>query len=146
MNWNPTQPPNNVIAPRFARTSEPERRMPSRTSGAAAVRSRTTKAARIATTPTSEAIVRAVAQPTVGASTTVKTRSSIAAVMLSAPATSTEPRDRVSALSTGTSLTAAASVTSETSTGRKNTHRQPTSVSRPPKTSPSEKPVAPVAV
>ena len=35
MNWNPTQLPNSDIAARLARTSEPERRMPSRTSGAA---------------------------------------------------------------------------------------------------------------
>ena len=39
-----------------------------------------------------------------------------------------------------------ASATSATGAGRKNTQRQPISVSRPPKTRPSEKPVAPVAV
>jgi hypothetical protein len=37
-------------------------------------------------------------------------------------------------------------VTSATGAGRKKTQRHPISVSRPPKTSPSEKPVAPVAV
>jgi hypothetical protein len=35
---------------------------------------------------------------------------------------------------------------SATTTGRKKTQRQPISVSSPPKTSPSENPVAPVAV
>src|SRR5207302_3194371 len=90
MNWNPTQPPNSDIAARLARTSEPERRMPSRTSGDAARRSRETKAARIAATAAKEPSVLAVAQPTVGASTTVKTSSSIAAVIDTAPARSKE--------------------------------------------------------
>ena len=86
------------------------------------------------------------AQPTVGASTTVKTSSSIAAVIDTAPARSKERATRPGRASTGTSRIAASSVTSATGTGRKNTHRQPISVSRPPKTSPSENPVAPVAV
>ena len=44
MNWNPTQPPKSAIAPRLARTSEPERRMPSRTSGVAVLARATTNA------------------------------------------------------------------------------------------------------
>ena len=63
MNWNPIQPPNSDIAPRFARTSEPERRMPSRTSGEGVRRSRTTKPARSAAAPAKEPSVRADAHP-----------------------------------------------------------------------------------
>ena len=39
MNWKPTNEPTNSIAPRSARTSEPVRRMPSRSSGAGERRS-----------------------------------------------------------------------------------------------------------
>ena len=137
--------------------------MPSRTSGEAARCSRATKAARIAATAANETSVRADPQPTVGASTTVKTSSSIAAVRLTAPTRSKATpvprrraspdgagdqlrRTRAAAASTGTSRVAATRVISATGTGRKNTQRQPISVSRPPKTSPREKPVAPVAV
>src|SRR5213593_1735305 len=44
MNWNPTQPPKSDIAARFARTSDAERRIPSRTSGSGVRRSWTTNA------------------------------------------------------------------------------------------------------
>ena len=120
--------------------------MPSRTSGALAVRSRATNAARIAATPTSEPSVRAESQPASGASTSVKTSSSIPAVMLTAPAMSNAPAARRAGWSFGTRRTPAISVTSATGAGRKKTQRQPISVSRPPITSPSENPVAPVAV
>src|SRR5213593_2771497 len=146
MNWNPTQPPKSDIAARLARTSEAERRMPRRTSGAAVLRSCATKPARIAATTANEPRVRADPQPASGAPTSVNTSSSIAAVIPTAPATSNlrEPPDEWALR--GTSRRPAASVSSATGTGRKNTQRQPISVRSPPNTSPSEKPVAPVAV
>ena len=86
-------------------------------------------------------------QPAVGASTSVNTSRSMAAVIGTAPA-SVEPRvsggRRVRCGHEADALRCSA--TSATGAGRKNTQRQPTSVSRPPITSPSEKPVAPVAV
>ena len=66
--------------------------------------------------------------------------------MVIAPITSNERPCRSGDLLAGTSFVAAASTIAETTTGTKKTQRQPNSVSRPPKTSPSEKPVAPVAV
>jgi hypothetical protein len=76
----------------------------------------------------------------------VKTSSSIAAVRVSAPGRSNEREARAVRESEGTSRRPATSAASATGAGRKKTQRQPISVSRPPKTSPSEKPVAPVAV
>ena len=75
------------MAPTLARTRVPDRRMPSRTSGAAARRSMAVKAANVAAAPTRPPSVRAEAQPASGASTTVKTSKSMAPVMASAPAT-----------------------------------------------------------
>jgi hypothetical protein len=105
-----------------------------------------TKRARIAAVAANEASVRIELQPASGASTTVNTRSSIAAVSVTAPARSKERPGRVVRGSEGTSRRPPMSVANATGTGRKNTQRQPISVRRPPKTSPSEKPVAPVAV
>jgi hypothetical protein len=76
----------------------------------------------------------------------VNTSSSIATVMLTAPATSKLRADSAGRPSSGTSRIAANSVISAIGTGKKNTHRHPISVSRPLRTSPSENPVAPVAV
>jgi hypothetical protein len=90
--------------------------------------------------------VRAVAQPAVGASTSVKTSSSMAAVMVTAPATSKPRPMRDGRPLSGTSFSPATSAISATGAGRKKTQRQPASVRRPPITRPSEKPVAPVAV
>ena len=90
--------------------------------------------------------MRAEAQPTVGASTRVNTSRSIAAVMPTAPGASNERAPSRVSLTFGTSFSAPASVIAETATGTKKTQRQPSSVSAPPNTSPSEKPVAPVAV
>ena len=73
---------------RLARTSELERRMPSRTSGVGVVSSRRMNAAIRIAAPMNDEIVRAEVQPAFGASTSVKTSSSIAPVMLTAPATS----------------------------------------------------------
>ena len=146
MNWNATQLPKSDIAARFARTSEPERRIPSRTSGALVRRSCTTNAARIAAAPAKESSVRAEAQPACGASTSVKTRSSMAAVIVTAPVKSKPRRMPGTLASAGTSFVAARSATRATTVGTKKTQRQPASVSRPPSTRPSEKPVAPVAV
>ena len=103
MNWKPTQPPNSDMAARLARTREPERRMPSRTSGDAARCSRDTNAARIAAAAANESRIRAELQPTVGASTTVKTSSSTAAVIDTAPARSNDRATRAGRMSTGTS-------------------------------------------
>ena len=87
-----------------------------------------TNVARIPATPANDARVRADAQPASGASTSVKTSNSIAAVKVTAPARS---KDR--ALWTifgpaGTRKTPAMSVASATGTGRKKTQRQPISV------------------
>ncbi len=90
--------------------------------------------------------MRVEAQPTSGASTTVKTASSIAAVIAVAPARSNERRGPVARPASGTSLTAAIRVISAIGAGTKKTQRHPSSVSSPPNTRPSEKPVAPVAV
>ena len=56
-NWKPTYAPNRHIAPRFARTSEPLRKMPRRTSGCGVWRSTMTKAA--STTQGEEALPHA---------------------------------------------------------------------------------------
>ena len=71
MNWNPTQLPNSVIAPRLARTSDPDLRIPSRTSGVAVLCSRITNAASSAAAAANDVSVRADAQPSVGALTSV---------------------------------------------------------------------------
>ena len=62
--------------------------MPSRTSGCGARSSIATNATSSATTRANEPIVTGSAHPTSGASTTVRTSSSMAAVMVNAPATS----------------------------------------------------------
>jgi hypothetical protein len=77
MNWKPNPPPISIIAPRFACTRLGERRIPSRTSGAAVRRSIAANDASSAPTAAREPIVRSDAQPASGASTTVKTRRSI---------------------------------------------------------------------
>ena len=146
MNWKPTQPPNSVIAPRFARTRDEERRIPSRTSGVAVRCSCRTNNPKIATTAASDRSVRADAHPAVGASTSVNTSRSIPPVIATAPARSNPFLKRETRPLSGTSRIPASSVSTATGTGRKKTQRQPISVSRPPKTSPSENPVAPVAV
>jgi hypothetical protein len=146
MNWNPTQPPKSDMAARFARTRRLERRMPSRTSGSAARRSCQTKNAKIAAAPANDPSVRAESQPACGASTSVYTSSSIAPVIETAPVRSNARRRWMTPTGSGTSFTAPARAAAATTVGRKNTQRQPTSVSRPPNTSPSENPVAPVAV
>ena len=120
--------------------------MPSRTSGVAERRSCAVKNARIAAAPRNETIVRAEAQPAVGASTSVKTSRSIAPVRLIAPVRSNDRELSAGRSPPGTRRIAAASATAATTTGRKNTQRHPISVSRPPNTSPRENPVAPVAV
>ena len=75
----------------------------------------------------------------------MNTSSSIPAVIDTAPARS-NAREKRGRVLCGTSRIPASSATKATGAGRKNTHRQPISVSSPPKTRPSEKPVAPVAV
>ena len=145
MNWKPNQPPMSDIAPTLARTSEAERRIPSRTSGRAVRRSMATNAVIRAATAAREPIVRTEAQPASGASTTVNTSSSMDAVRVTAPARSKPRRAPAGRPESGTSLSAAISVISAIGAGSRKTQRQPISVSRPPKTRPSEKPVAPVA-
>ena len=51
-NWKPTYAPNSAIIPRFARTREPVRRMPSRTSGE---RERRSIAMNVASSPAASA-------------------------------------------------------------------------------------------
>ena len=105
-----------------------------------------TKVVMSAATAASEPSVRADAHPASGASTTVNTSSSIEAVRAVAPARSKPRRAPAGARpASGMRIGAAIRMTSATGTGSRNTHLQPISVSRPPATSPSEKPVAPVA-
>ena len=120
--------------------------MPKRTSGAGVRRSCATKAARIAAAPASEPSVRAEAHPASGASTTVNTNSNIPAVTATAPVRSKLPVLRVVLPESGTRRIAARSVISAKGAGKRNTQRQPISVSSPLNTSPSENPVAPVAL
>jgi hypothetical protein len=121
MNWKPNHPPMSDIAPRFARTSVLERRMPSRTSGAGVRCSWTTKAARIANAAAKDRSVRGEPQPAFGASTSVNTSSSSAAVIDVAPSRSKRRAGSVGCGCRGTSRIAAISVTSASGTGRKNT-------------------------
>ena len=71
MNWKPNQLPSSAMAPKLARRSWPERRMPSRTRGFGLCCSISTKALSSAAIPTNESSVRGDPQPTLGASTTV---------------------------------------------------------------------------
>jgi hypothetical protein len=71
MNWKPMYDPKAVIPARFAPTSRRERRMPSRTSGAAERRSTRTNSPSSAAASTSPTRVRADAQPTFAAFVTV---------------------------------------------------------------------------
>ncbi len=146
MNWKPNQAPIRAIAPMFARTSAPERRIPRRTSGAGVRFSWATNAARMPNAAARDPSVRAEVQPASGASTTVNTNSSIPAVTAIAPATSKLPFVRATRPESGTRRMAASSVISARGTGNTKTQRQPSSVRRPLKTRPSENPVAPVAV
>ena len=109
-------------------------------------RSSATKALNRTATPANETMVRTDAQPTSGASTTVNTASSIAAVIAVAPPRSNDRRGPRTRPASGTSRMAAIRVMSAMGAGTKNTHRQPSSVRTPPNTRPSENPVAPVAV
>ena len=77
-----------MTAPRFARISVGERRMPSRTSGCAIRDSISTNAASSAAAPTKESSVCAEPQPACGASTTAYTSRSIDPVAVIAPPTS----------------------------------------------------------
>jgi hypothetical protein len=70
----------------------------------------------------------------------------MAAVRLTAPKTSNLRTVCCRLSPAGTRRVAATRVTSATTTGRKNTYRQPIWVKTPPNTKPAEKPVAPVAV
>ena len=80
-----------------------------------------TNAARITATPASEPSVRSEAQPTVGASTRVKTSSSIAAVSVTAPAMSKRRGDAAAGRCAARAAAPAISATSATGAGRKNT-------------------------
>ena len=71
MNWKPNQLPSSAMAPKLARRSCGERRMPRRTRGFGLCCSIRTKALSSAATPMKESSVRAEPQPTSGASTTV---------------------------------------------------------------------------
>ena len=70
----------------------------------------------------------------------------MAAVIVTAPVASNPRPMREARSLVGTSLIPAIRAIRATGAGRKNTQRQPASVRSPPMTSPSEKPVAPVAV
>ena len=81
MNWNPTHEPNSAIAARFARTSGPERRMPRRINGDRVRSSRRTNAASSTPAAANDTRVLGEIQPTDGASTSVNTSRSMAAVI-----------------------------------------------------------------
>jgi hypothetical protein len=130
----------------LARRSGAERRMPSRTSGAALRISIATNVASSAATRANEATVIPEPQPFDGASTTVRTSSSIAAVTVTAPAMSYRRGPVSAGRSRGITRGATARMASANGTGSRNVQRQPSSVSSPPSTRPSEKPLAPVAV
>ena len=121
--------------------------MPSRTSGLALRRSMPTKVVSSAAASTSPAIVPAEAQPLSGASTIVRTSSSIPAVSVTAPAKS-KLRRMPGAIGPSFASTRGAAISSPiaTGTGSRNVQRQPSSVISPPNTRPSEKPLAPTAV
>ncbi len=119
--------------------------MPSRTSGCGVRRSIVTNSASSAATIVNDAIVVAELQPVSGASTTVRTSRSIAAVTVTAPAMS-YLRGPIAGRSRGITRGATSRMASANGTGSRNVQRQPSSVSSPPKTSPIEKPEAPVAV
>ncbi len=86
-------------------------------------------------------MVRSETQPAPSAPTTAKTRLSIPAVTVTAPGTSYPP-DVSSRGLFGISLSANSSTISATGPGIRKVQRQPTSVSRPPRIRPSEKPLA----
>ena len=120
--------------------------MPSRTSGCAERCSIATKAASSNAATAKPPSVSTAPQPASGASTTVRTSSSIAAVIVAAPAKSKPRRGPSAGASLASTRGAATSSASAIGTGSRNVQRQPSSVSRPPNTSPSEKPLAPQAV
>ena len=68
------------------------------------------------------------------------------AVSVTAPGMSNDGRGPSRGRSRGTKRGASASRAIAMGTGSRNVQRQPSSVSRPPATRPSEKPLAPVAV
>src|SRR5918997_1572728 len=84
--------PNSAIMPRFARTSGADRRMPRRTSGLAVVRSIATKAISSEAAIANATMVSGAPHPCAGASTMVRTRSSMPAVSVTAPGMSNEQR------------------------------------------------------
>ena len=86
------------------------------------------------------------AQPWSGASTMVRTSRSIPVVRVTAPGTSKRRRDSAAPRSCGITRGPIASRAIAIGTGSRKVQRQPSSVSRPPSTRPSEKPLAPVAV
>ncbi len=87
-NWKPTYDPKRAIAPSWARIWFPDRSTPSRINGPAERRSTNTNTVSRTATARKERRVRADAQPTSGACTTVNTSNSIAPVPSTAPGTS----------------------------------------------------------
>ena len=146
MNWKATYAPNSVNMPTFARTSEPERRIPRRTSGCLERSSIAMNAASSAIAATPSTSVVAELQPRSGASTTVWTSASMPALSVTAPGTSNERRASCWGMSRGRTRGAAMSRAAAIGTGRTKVQRQPISVSAPPRMRPSENPLAPVAV
>ena len=144
-NWNETYDPNSTIAPRLARASAGERKMPRRTRGSRLRRSMRTNAPSSAAAPANDSSVRTDAQPSCGAPVTAYTSSSIPPVTAAAPGRSKRRPVRVAGSSRGISRTAAASTTAATGAGSSSVHRQLISVSSPDSTRPSEKPAAPKA-
>ena len=120
--------------------------MPRRTSGAGERRSIATKSDSRTALRAKAPTVCADAQPWSGASTMVRTSRSIPVVRVTAPGMSKRRRESAAPRSCGITRGPIASSVSAIGTGSRKVQRQPSSVSRPPRTSPSEKPLAPVAV
>ena len=143
-NWNETYDPNSTMAPRLARASAAERKMPSRTRGSRLRRSMRTNAPSSAAAPANDSSVRTDAQPSCGAPVTAYTSSSIPRSPRRRRGGRSAGR-RAAGSSRGISRTAAASTTAATGAGSSSVHRQLISVSSPDSTRPSEKPAAPKA-
>ncbi len=140
MNWNPKKEAANSSIPAFVRSTRTERSRPSRISGAGERRSTAANAANSARLAAS---VTAVVPAAVWlARSTVMTSSRMAPVTVNAPATSTgrsRAAERPSA-ARGRYTVAAIRMSSDSSTGAKNTQRQSIAVSTPPMTSPRQNP------
>ena len=130
---------------RFAPAMVGERRMPSRTSGCATAPLGGEERRAGDDREANEASVRAEVQPASGAPEMPKTSASIAPVPTRRRPGRSGPGPHARRVG-GSSRQAAISSTTAIGNGSRKVQRQPAVVRMPPRTSPSEKPLAPVAV